>query len=504
MSAQRRHHAPNQKLRQAREERNWTQLNVADALGTTKLVVGRWERGERIPRRFFWGPLCKLFGKSAIELGLLSDTAEKTGQAAMHAVMPTYWNVPYQRNFFFTGREEVLQQMHTVLSQPQTPFALRGLGGIGKTQVALEYVYRHASTYTATFWITAETLETLYTGFSLIADQLQLEKRAEKGYHQQVEAVLHWLVSHKDWFLVFDNVESIALLKPFIPSSPQGCILLTTRLHSVEGLAPSLEIPAFTVEEGVSFLLSRVQSVTVDTLSQPTHPSPALLESATLLVQTLDGLPLAIDQAGAYIERTACTPTDYLQLFQTYQIKLLDERSSSADHPLSVAGTFLLSFERLIETDPGAADLLRVCSLLAPDAIPEEIFLNGGKHLGSLLHSVSQNAYRFNHMVGSAVTYSLLKRQSHAHTLSVHRLVQIVLAHTMSKTESMIWLQRCIFAVEFIFPEPEPHNWHDCQRLLPHALACIEQANAAAYNHLSLASLSFKAACYLHTHAHKS
>lgn len=137
MPEQRWQNVPNQKLREARKARNWTQLEVADALGTTKLAVGRWERGECSPRRCYWTQLCELFGKTAVDLGLLTDPVEECSPQDISAAVPSYWNVPYRRNPFFICRDEVLRHLYNMLGPTCVDlsgqaYALSGLGASGK------------------------------------------------------------------------------------------------------------------------------------------------------------------------------------------------------------------------------------------------------------------------------------------------------------------------------------------------------------------------------------
>ncbi len=225
MSDQRTSRRPNEGLKRERLLRGWRQQDVADRIGTDGYTVSRFRQ-----------QLCDLFGKNAEALGLLSAQpkaetarplsseavghpehgADETHQAQDVTALPPYWYVPYQRNPFFTGREQILQQLHQLLRRQQTvaltqSCALSGLGGIGKTQIAVEYAYRSFQDYSAVFWVGAETAESLQAGFHSIATLLQVPEHLEPDQRKMVAAVIHWLNSHRDWLLILDNVEDVDL-----------------------------------------------------------------------------------------------------------------------------------------------------------------------------------------------------------------------------------------------------------------------------------------------------
>ena len=227
------------------------------------------------------------------------------------------WNVPYRRNPFFTGREAVLEHIHaalrservTVLSQPR---AISGLGGIGKTQTAVEYAYRYRDSYQAVFWAQADSREALISDLAAIGALLQLPEKAEQDISRVAAAVQQWLQAHEDWLLVLDNVEELGMLAEFLPS--HGNILLTTRSQVTGGAAQRIDLEEMIPEEGALFLLRRARLV------QPGLPYGAvdarLRAEAKEAAELLDGLPLALDQAGAYIEETSCTLFDYLNRYR--------------------------------------------------------------------------------------------------------------------------------------------------------------------------------------------
>ncbi len=228
---------------------------------------------------------------------------------------------------------------------------------------------------------------------------------------------------------------------------------------------------------------------------------PVPYQAAAELVETLGGLPLALDQAGAYLEETHCGLSAYLDLFRTRQDALLQRRGEGIqDHPASVSTTFTLAITAAAGRHQAVRDLLQVCALLQPDAIPEELFRLGGTHLGPRLEAACCDPLEWDRVVGMACSYSLLLRQSEAQTLSMHRLVQAVLLGDMTEAERAQWTWRVIAAPDAILSEEleatEYTTWKQRERLLPHALLCLHRAEASEES-LTFASLAYKVALYL-------
>jgi len=484
-----------------RRHRGLTRQQLAAQVGVSRTTIETWEQGAFLPwSREVVVALARHLHLDEQETGWLLE-------ASLTALTPPFL-VPLQRNPFFTGREEVLQALHTGLSGKQTRFlVLHGPDGLGKTQIALEYAYRHVLEYNAIFWIDAETGETLVASLLRIAELLQLHALQQANQQRVVVAVQHWLSSHSGWLLIWDNVEDLALLGRFLPFAWSGAMLITTSRHIPGPFVRGMDLSPMQQEEGRVFLLRRAEILKPDATGEQVRQFalrlPAYAAAAAELVTMMAGLPLALNQAGAYLEATQCELPAYLKLFHTRWGALIQQRGTRwPDHRASVSTTFTLAITHIARRHPAVQDLLRVCAFLQADAIPEELFRQGGELLGATLARVCQDPLDWEQVVTLACAYALLSRQREEQTLSLHRLVQTVLIETMTEAERKQWIRRAMSALELLFPDVQPATgfaiWKHCERLQPHALLCLRQAEAFE-DSLTFASLAYKVAQYLRT-----
>jgi tetratricopeptide (TPR) repeat protein/transcriptional regulator with XRE-family HTH domain len=479
---------PNQLLRQARLERGWTQKDVADRIGAPlNLNVNRWERGTSKPGAYYIQKLCEVFGKTPAELGLLSSQPQEVNSSATQDQQPIsasleprrLWNVPFRRNPFFTGRTDLLAMLHDQLNQNRSAAltqsqALTGLGGIGKTQTALEYAFRYRDTYIAVFWVRAASRETLIADFVALAHLLDLPGRDASDQLLVVAAVKRWLEQHEGWLLILDNADELHVLTDFLPGEGAGHLLLTTRAQATGRIASSLSVEKMETGESMLLLLRRAKLLAAD---EPLDNTSRNTRTQVLhIVNELDGLPLALDQAGAYIEEVGCNLSEYLVLYKRRRVDLLKRQSklASADYPYTVASTWSLSFEQVEQECPAAAELLRFCAFLDPDAIPEAIITEGSSFLGPVLGSIATDPLLLNEAIQALRRYSLIKRDPEAKVLNMHRLVQVVLKDGLDEQTKQQWAERTILAVNAAFPETSFDTWSRCELYLPHVLACVD------------------------------
>ncbi|HEY0754938.1 MAG TPA: tetratricopeptide repeat protein [Ktedonobacteraceae bacterium] len=413
------------------------------------------------------------------------------------------WNVPQPPKPCFLGREDLLTQLHTQLqlhdsTAPSQRQAISGLGGVGKTQIAVEYAYRYRESYQQVLWVRAENSETLNSSYCELAALLQLSEQHVGDQEVLIEAVKRWLQTQKGWLLICDNADEPELLAPFLPPTLGGQLLLTSRSRTLSrlGIAQPLLVDAFAPEQGALLLLRRAGLLAPD--ADLAQASPANRQAAQQISQELGGLPLALDQAGAYLEVTGRSLSAYQRLYQQRRaVQLGQRRGPAKDHPEPVAITCSLLFARVAEESPAAVEILRLCAFVAAAAIPSELFTEGASALGPLLAPLANDPLAFEGMIETLRAYALVERDAANETLTVHRLIQASVRDSLVPEIQHTWLGRAAQALFVTFPDIGAATWPACERLLPHALQCIQWLDHARIASLGAARLLNETAYYL-------
>ncbi|POG46404.1 ATP/GTP-binding protein [Streptomyces sp. ZL-24] len=340
--------------------------------------------------------------------------------------VPRIWNVP-PRNPGFTGRSLVLERMRdqlgggmaVVLPQPQT---LYGLGGVGKTQVALEYVHRFMADYDLVWWISSEQSDDVIASLAELAVRLGAQGGEDMAAASQ-EAVdlLRRGVPSDRWLLVFDNADDPETLRRHFPQGGSGHILVTSRNQSWSQHGDALPVDVFLREESVEHLQRRAPGLSD--------------EDADQVATAVGDLPLAVEQAAAWIAETA-TPIDtYLEQLarQAPQVLALNQ---PAGYPEPVAATWNISIARLKERSPAAVRLLQLCAFFAPEPISANLLYS--KEMIEALKpydSSLQEKLVLGRVIREIGRFALAKVDQVSNSIQVHRLVQAVIKAQLSEEE---------------------------------------------------------------------
>ena len=325
--------------------------------------------------------------------------------------LPRIWRVP-ARNPNFTGRGDDLAALAAALASGPTVTvrAIRGLGGVGKTQLATEFAYVHAADYDLVYWITAEEPASIPDQYTALAAQLGLDPVPDpEGLQIQVHDRLR---SVPGWLLIFDNADGMDDLRPWLPGGllPPGIpghVIVTSRRGGFGALGEVMDLDVIGPADALALLRTRVPGLGDDVGKE--------------LAEELGRLPLALEQAGAYLDRSAIPAQDYLRLLHQRAADLyaLGQVSGRTD---TIATLWDISLERVADENPAAIQLLDLCAYLAPERIPLDLFTS---HLGLLpepLAAAAADELAFNEAIGILVDYSLIKRT--AAGLQIHRLIQ--------------------------------------------------------------------------------
>ena len=375
-------------------------------------------------------------------------------------------NLPFATiGTLFKGRESFLANLRDHLATPDGKAAaivarqaVHGLGGVGKTRTAIEYGWRHAGDYTALLFISAPTASALRSNLAELAGVLAVQ--AGPAVEQRLAEVLHWLDAHPGWLLILDNVDTEDAAREaetLLARLNAGHVLITSRLSNWGAGVEPLELHVLAEADAVAFLLERARN------RRKSNDDAA---SARTISHELDGLALALEQAGAYIDKLRLTFAEYLARWQAKRPEVLgwhDQRLMK--YPASVAVTWLTTFAQLSEPE---RLLLGILSYLAPEPIPLGLF--DTKPMTAAIDEPRD------HLAGLA-GYSLVRFEG-SDAVLVHRLVQETGRQKDKGSEA---LRIALEAVNALVPfDPDDvRTWPVWTPLAPHALAVAHRSDAA-------------------------
>ena len=375
-----------------------------------------------------------------------------------------------QRPSKLAGREELLAALDARLSAGDGPaprtVALYGLGGAGKTSLAVEYAYGHLAEVGVAWRFAAEDATVLAAGFRELAAQLGARGLGDtRDPVASVHAVLARFPA--PWLLIFDNAAALASVAEYLPPAGPGRVLITSQNPAWPN--QPLQVPVLDPDIAAAFLADRTDD--------PDR------QAAGALADMLGGLPLALEQAAAYTQAAGGTLADYLVLLRHRRAELL-ARGEPTGYDKTVASTWALAFDRLQQTAPGAVGLLRLLAFCAPEAIPLRLLLlqprpglagRLGEDVAPVLAPLLEDQLAASDAIAALRRYSLLTPAA-AGSVSVHRLVQAVTIDQMPEVLAGEWHQAAATLIEAAIPDDAqlPGAWSDCAVLLPHAQAALD------------------------------
>jgi len=411
-------------------------------------------------------------------------TDQREAGPRLPGVLPAVWNIG-PRNPGFVGRDAMLMHLRERLRSAGTAVvqALHGMGGVGKTQVAIEYAYRYAAAYDLVWWIGAEETGLIGEQYAALAIELNLAPPSA-DMASAVGALHAYLRGHGRWLLLLDNAESPHELRDSLPAGP-GHTLITSRNSGWGELAARVEVDVLPRPESVEFI--------------HLHRPGAGGAEADRLAEALGDLPLALAQSAGFLVETGMPIDRYLGLLNTRAEELLDQ-SPPESHPLSLAAAIRVSTDRLAEVDPAALALVRIGAFLAPEPIPVDILFghitatgdDRSSELDALAAAVDRTiaAHRSLGRVGS---YGLARVDC---GLQLHRLTQAILRDRLTEDAAAAYRSYAQALLVAADPGDEqyPASWPGWAQILPHLLA-TDPANSPSP---ALRELARRAVWYLH------
>ncbi|HEV7920271.1 MAG TPA: FxSxx-COOH system tetratricopeptide repeat protein [Thermoanaerobaculia bacterium] len=364
----------------------------------------------------------------------------------LEVVRAAIHNLPLRRNRHFIGRDALLATIH----EQRGLVALHGLGGIGKTQIALEYAYRYGDQYDLIWWIDSAEPTTRASMYADLAPRLGLPAADQPA----AIAIVRQELEHRDrWLLIFDNVEEPKDLDPYLPRRGEGHALITSRAQTWGAIATALTVQPLEREASIELILSRTGQLD--------------RQAANELAEELGDLPLALAQAGAYLEKTAISVAQYLCLFRTRRTELWHDEAPPLHYPATVATTWSLAVDEVLSANEYAIHLMTMAALLAPEPIPRFLITSCAKCCpGESSGRALADPLLLNRAIAALCNHSLIDADESG--IRMHRLVQAVVRDRLGGGE--VWRKAILLGVLMAFPAQEPSSSSTCAILMPHAL----------------------------------
>ncbi|KAI0813657.1 P-loop containing nucleoside triphosphate hydrolase protein [Xylaria sp. FL0064] len=408
-------------------------------------------------------------------LELLSDITITEPRSDKRVI---YNNIPFTSNPKFSGREDVLEAVHKVLDldTPSSTFrsmALFGMGGVGKTQIAVHYAYRNLQHFDVVLWVAADNATAIGQSFCAIAHGLGLFETDDDQTDAAaaVWKVKNWLTTTKTTCLVvFDNADDLTSLKTAWPASIAGSVLLTTRNFTVATTLPDkyIQVDSLSDSNGGELLL---KAVGLD------HATASDMDQALAISRAFGGLPLALSQIGGFIVQRKLSLHGFLPLYERNSAKIDARKAPGSDYELTINTVWNLAFEGLSET---STHLLHLFSFFDPDSISEEILLQGSPGLGDEL-SFLCDEMDLGDAAEGLLQVALINRMRGSADFTVHRLIQSAVRKRLSECDSSKYLGSIVQMLCWGFPDHSKVDighqivaWGRCEKCLPHVRHIVE------------------------------
>ncbi|MGA2825240.1 MAG: FxSxx-COOH system tetratricopeptide repeat protein [Streptosporangiaceae bacterium] len=449
----------------------WKALLAADAAGNHRQLVPVRVSDVRLAEPFTDHPVVDLARMDAGQataklLWALDRPAQSSGSSAQADIprfpgkVPSIWNVP-ARNADFTGRAAIMEKLRDKLAGGGVTVvvaqALYGLGGVGKTQLALEYAHRFMADYDLVWWVPSERSEEIGGALADLARRMGLKvgDNVAEASAAALEELRRDTTPH--WLLIFDNADDPKQLEPYLPTG-SGHIIITSRYQAWTHSAEPLEVEVFTGDESVAHLLRHVPDLD--------------LADAKKVADALGHLPLAVEQASAWLEQTGMTAQAYVAELTTQATRIL-ALNRPPEYQTPVVATWNLSFERLKGRSPAAVRLLQLLAFFSPGPIAMNLFYCDELNAALLpFDETMSEQLMFPRVIREISRFALVKVDQASNSLQIHRLVQAVIRSQMTDEEQLVVQHEVHKILTANRPRQgetdDPSNWATYEIIWPH------------------------------------
>ncbi|KAK0702012.1 tpr repeat-containing protein [Lasiosphaeria miniovina] len=440
----------------------------------------------------------------------LADLQINQDGPSQGAKLPCFM-IPFGLNLRFLGRDEEMRRMREALDPPDEAnegtspklraIGIHGLGGVGKSQLALHYANTSMERYEIIAWISAETQIKLVQTLSGLANKLGLVEGSGEDDYQNVQRVRDWLNSAKKPFLlIFDNVDKIELLDQIWPASNKGSIIITTR-------SPSQASKRTTITLAVESFSAETRTNVLKSLTGMEPMGQEEVAAAAEICRLVGGLPLAMVQISDFIRDRGYSYGEFLKVYEKSAERVFAKSERPVEYDHTLLTTFEISLQKLSEE---AASLANLLACFDPDLIPERLLTETKAEMDGTDFEFLSDDFDFGDAVAELTRTSMVNRLTSSKALSMHRLVQFAVFVRLSKADRIKYFDLAVNILYFDFPNTwqvrgahQGHgwaSWETCSAILPHVgwlMALSEKHEVKSGNTTMWAELVFRAGTYL-------
>lgn len=342
---------------------------------------------------------------------------------------------------------------------------ITGLGGIGKTQLAANYITNYINEYKLIGWINASDAVSIQNSYIELVEKLDLGFLDININQDTISRYIkNWLENNDKWLIIYDNVKNPKELNELLPNPINGHVIITSQNAKWSKFNPTIEVTKLTNRESINFLMKRAEKDYENSMEE--------------LASLLDNFPLALEQAASYVHKTSRSFSYYLNMFKSRKVEMLNKAKKPEDYNHTIATTWEIAFDEIKKNCPDAIEFLYFISFLAPDDIPlEKLKLEEESDINII--EILRDDFRIDDVIENLLNYSLISCNNNCtNMINIHRLVQIVVRYKLSQEIKEEWCKNIIniFNQIFIDDRNDLSSQSLFKELLPHAIQVIENA----------------------------